>query len=143
MREGGFANLSQQLWEEAMRTGHQDERGDVIALTCDAVVALAALAPGSVAAVVCDPPYCSGGNTEAARKVVAAAPPPLYILSARAVLGLVAALRGEADAAGEQYLFLQQYRGIVLPGVLRSVDRLLGLLPPQEWPKTATRSSPR
>ena len=33
-----------------------------------------------------------------------------------------------ADAAGEQYQFLQQYRGIVLPGILRSVDRLLGLL---------------
>jgi tetratricopeptide (TPR) repeat protein len=40
---------------------------------------------------------------EAAKRVVAAAPPPLSILSARAALGLAAALRGEADSAGEQY----------------------------------------
>ncbi len=50
------------------------------------------------------------------------------MLPARAVLGLAAALRGEVACAGEQYQFLQQYRGIVLPGILRSVDRLLGLL---------------
>ncbi len=65
---------------------------------------------------------------EAATRVVAAAPPPLSILSARAALGLVAALRGEADTTGEQYQFLQQYQGIVLPGILRSMDRLLGIL---------------
>ena len=65
---------------------------------------------------------------EAAKRAAAASPRPLSILSAKAALGLVAALRGEADSAGEQYQFLQQYRGIVLPGILRSVDRLLGLL---------------
>jgi len=65
---------------------------------------------------------------EAATRVVAAARPHISILSARAALGLVAALRDEADSAGEQYQFLQQYPGIVLPGVLRSVDRLLGIL---------------
>ena len=65
---------------------------------------------------------------EAAETVVAAAPPPLPVLSARVALGLVAVLRGEADAAGEQYQFLQRHRGIVVPGVLRSVDRLLGIL---------------
>ena len=65
---------------------------------------------------------------EAATRVVAAAPPPLAVLSARAALGLVAVLRGEADSTRDQYQFLQQYRGIVLPGILRSLDRLLGLL---------------
>ncbi len=65
---------------------------------------------------------------EAAKRAVAAAPPLLGAITARAVLGLVAALHGDADSAGEQYQFLQQYRGIILPGILRSVDRFLGLL---------------
>ena len=60
--------------------------------------------------------------------MVAAARSPLPILSARAALGLAAALRSEADSAGEQYQFLQQYRSMVIPGILRSVDRLLGIL---------------
>ena len=65
---------------------------------------------------------------ESAERVAAAASSPLPILAAKTALGLVAALRGDADSAGEQYQFLQQYRGMVVPGLLLSVDRLLGLL---------------
>ena len=65
---------------------------------------------------------------EAAKRVFAEGAPPILILSARAALGLVAVLRGDAGSVGEQYQFLQQHRGIVVPGVLRSVDRLLGIL---------------
>ena len=54
--------------------------------------------------------------------------PPLGILSAKAALGLVAVVRGESGSAGEHYDYLRQYPGIVVPGILRSVDRLLGLL---------------
>ena len=65
---------------------------------------------------------------EAANRAVAAATPPLGMIPARAALGLVAAVRGDADSAGEQYLIVQEYRGIALPGILRSVDRLLGII---------------
>ena len=65
---------------------------------------------------------------EAANRAVAAATPPLGMIPARAALGLVATVRGDADSAGEQYLIVQEYRGIALPGILRSVDRLLGII---------------
>ena len=65
---------------------------------------------------------------EAAKSAVVVTQTPIAIISARAALGLVASLRGEAGSAGEQYQFLQQYRGIVVPGILRSVDRFLGIL---------------
>ncbi|MBQ12696.1 MAG: hypothetical protein CMJ45_14245 [Planctomyces sp.] len=65
---------------------------------------------------------------QAAERVVAASPPPIYIVSAKAALGLVAALRADADSAAEQYGYLKQYKGIVVPGILRSVDRILGIL---------------
>jgi len=37
-------------------------------------------------------------------------------------------LREEAEAAQEQYLLLQAFKGMVLPGVLASGDRVLALL---------------
>ena len=49
-------------------------------------------------------------------------------LSARSCLALLALLQGEPTKAAEQYPFLQPFRGTVLPAILTSVDRILGLL---------------
>ncbi len=87
---------------------------------CTAVLSLVARVTGDARWI--------GVAAKAAQSVVAGAPLPLYNISARAALGLVAAMRCEADSAGEQYQFLQRYRGTVLPAILRSVDRLLGIL---------------
>jgi DNA-binding CsgD family transcriptional regulator len=51
---------------------------------------------------------------------------PLFAMMARAGLGLLAVLRGDAAAAAEQYGPLQSRAGTMYPSI--SIDRLLGLL---------------
>jgi len=53
---------------------------------------------------------------------------PAFAIIAKAGLGLLAVLRGDIEAAQEQYSALESHRDVMVPGAVCSFDRLLGLL---------------
>ena len=53
---------------------------------------------------------------------------PLVTTQARAVLALPAVLREDVEVARDKYAALESHRGILIPGEVDAIDRLLGLL---------------